>query len=234
MDTAYQNVPVAADASGEERAAFIRRTYMHLAGAILAFIALEFVLFQIGVPKMMISLLATSQYSWLIVFGAFMGASWLAQSLAQSEASTGTQYFGLGLYVVAEAIIFVPLLYFTVKFSSPDVIPMAAIITGLLFAGLTYTAFTTRKDFSFLGSILKVAGFVAIGIVIAACIFGFTLGLIFSAVMVLFAAGCILYDTSNVIHKYNTNQHVAAALALFASVALMFWYIIRILNRMRN
>lgn len=234
MDTAYQNSCTAAEASGEERAAFIRRTYIHLAGAILMFTVLEFILFQIGVPDMMVKLLARSQYSWLIVLAAFLGASWLAQAFANSEASVGMQYFGLGLYVVAEALIFVPLLWFTVKFSSPDVIPMAAIITGLLFAGLTYTAFTLRTDFSFLGAILKIGGFVAMGIIVAAIVFGFTLGLIFSSVMVLFAAGCILYDTSNVIRCYRTNQHVAAALALFASIALMFWYVIRILNRLRD
>ena len=47
--------------------------------------------------------------------------------------------------------------------------------------------------------------------------------------MVVLASGYILYDTSNILHHYRTNQHVAAALALFASVALLFWYVIRIL-----
>jgi len=111
---------------------------------------------------------------------------------------------------------------------------MAAIITLLLFAGITFTAFTTRKDFSFLGGILKIGGFVALGVIIASIMFGFTLGLVFSSLMVLFAGGCILYTTSNMIHKYSANQHVAAALSLFASIALMFWYLIRILNRARD
>jgi len=31
-----------------------------------------------------------------------------------------------------------------------------------------------------------------------------------------------------VLHHYRTDQHVAAALALFAAVALMFWFIVRI------
>ena len=43
-------------------------------------------------------------------------------------------------------------------FGGENIIPIAAIITGLLFLGLTVTAFTTRKDFSFLGPILCVSG----------------------------------------------------------------------------
>jgi FtsH-binding integral membrane protein len=87
----YQATYTVADASAEDRAGFIRRTYAHLAGAILAFIGLEVLLFQIGVPELAVKLLAKSQYSWLIVLGAFMGASWVAQSLANSNASTGLQ-----------------------------------------------------------------------------------------------------------------------------------------------
>ena len=230
----YQYAQIVSDASPEERASFIRRTYTHLAGAILAFIALEWLLFQIGVPKVMVNLLAQSRYSWLIVMGAFMAISWLAEWFANSETSAGIQYLGLGIYVIAEALIFVPLLFIISEFSHPDVIPMAAIITILLFAGITFTAFSTRKDFSFLGGILKVGSFVALGIIVASILFGFNLGLLFASIMVLFAGGVILYTTSNIIHRYNTNQHVAAALSLFAAIALMFWYLLRILNRARD
>jgi FtsH-binding integral membrane protein len=227
----YQAPYVVAEAPAEQRAAFIRRTYGHLAGAILAFIALEFFFFQIGLPKMMVRVLASSPYSWLIVLAAFVGISWLAESWATSNASVTMQYWGLGLYVIAEAVIFMPLLMLAAYRSTPDVIPTAALITGLLFGGLTYTAFTVKSDFSFLGGILKIGVFVALGIIVCAILFGFTLGLLFSSIMVLFAAGCILYTTGGILHRYNTNQHVAAALSLFAAVALMFWYVLRILMR---
>ena len=59
-------------------------------------------------------------------------------------------------------------------------------------------------------------------------VFGFSLGLLFSGAMVIIASISILYNTSNVLHRYNPQQHVAAALSLFASVALLFWYILRI------
>jgi uncharacterized protein len=97
-----------------------------------------------------------------------------------------------------------------------------------MFAGLTAVTFITRKDFSFLGSILTIGGFIALGVIVCSVLFGFNLGLFFSVVMVIFASAAILYDTSNVLHHYSTKQHVAASLELFASVALLFWYILQI------
>jgi FtsH-binding integral membrane protein len=138
------------------------------------------------------------------------------------------QYAGLALYVVAEAIIFLPLLYIAAYFSSPNVIPTAGIVTALLFGGLTYIAFTTRRDFSFLGNVLSLGGFVALGVIIASMLFGLNLGVFFAGLMVAYAGAAILYNTSNIMHEYRPDQHVAAALALFASVALLFWYVLRI------
>jgi len=217
-----------ADAAGDTRAAFVRRTYMHLAGAIFAFILLESALFQTAIPETFVGLLGTSRYAWLIVMGAFMGISYLAENWANSGTSEQMQYAGLGLYVVGEALIFVPLLYLAVNVAGPDVLLTAAVMTLLLFAGLTYTAITTQKDFYFLGSVLKIGGFIALGVIVCSALFGFTLGLIFSAVMVMFAAAAVLYNTSNILHRYNPAQHVAASLSLFASVALLFWYVLRI------
>ena len=223
----------AADAEASERALFIRRTYLHLAAAILAFVILETILLHTpGVENMIGAMLGGM--GWLVTLGAFMGVSWLADKLARSEAAPSMQYLGLGLFVVAEAVIFLPLMYMAAYRSDPDVIPMAGIITGLLFAGLTATAFITRKDFSFLGSILTIGGFIAMGVIVCSILFGFTLGLLFAAIMVFFAGGSILYTTSNVIHHYRTNQHVAASLALFSGVMLLLWYVLRIVMGSRR
>src|SRR5882724_3212321 len=180
-----------AQATADARAAFIRRTYSHLAGAILAFVLLEFALFQTAVPDMMIEVLGTSRYSWMIVLGAFMGVSWLADKWARSDASIEMQYAGLSLYVVGEAIIFVPLLYVASRVAGDGVIQSAGVLTLLLFTGLTFTVFTTRKDFSMLGSFLSISCFVALGIIVASIMFGFSLGLLFSAFMVIVAGASI-------------------------------------------
>jgi FtsH-binding integral membrane protein len=226
---------VAAAAPADARAAFIRRTYAHLAGAILAFVALEAVLIALFPPEVVFQALAFSNFSWLFVLLAFMGASWVAQSWARSETSPALQYAGLGLYVVVEALIFLPLLSYAAHFV-PYLIPTAGILTLAVFGGLTLSVFVTRKDYSFLGPILSVASFIALGVIVAGILFKFPLGLFFSFAMVALLSGCILYQTSNILLHYRTTQHVAAALALFASVATLFWWILRILmilNRSR-
>jgi FtsH-binding integral membrane protein len=214
-------------AGASVRADFIRRTYQHLAWAVLGFIVVEALLLQWSGAQGLVRTM-TGGYSWLIVLAAFMGVSWLAEKWAHSGTSPQMQYAGLALFVVAEAIIFLPLLYIAAYFSSPNVIPTAGIVTALLFGGLTYIAFTTRRDFSFLGNILSLGGFVALGVIVASMLFGLNLGVFFAGLMVAYAGAAILYNTSNIMHEYRPDQHVAAALALFASVALLFWYVLRI------
>lgn len=219
---------VAIRAASGDRAAFIRRTYAHLAGAILAFMGIEALLLNVVGMEQVLGVLGTSRLSWLIVLVAFMAAGWIARSWAHSESSPVIQYLGLGLYVVAEAVIFLPLLYLATRLTDPKVIPTAGIMTLAVFGGLTMSVFVTRKDYSFLRPILCLGTFIALGIIIASALMGFSLGLFFSFAMVAVACGFILYDTSNVLLHYRTDQHVGAALELFASVALLFWYVLRI------
>jgi len=219
-----------------ERAAFIRRTYGHLAGAILAFTALEMVLLKIPHIDRFIFGMAGNGLVWLLVVGAFIGVSWLANAWAMSGASRGLQYAGLGLYVVAEAVIFLPLLYLaTFVVQDTNLIPTAGILTLSMFGGLTLAVFMTGRDFSFLRPILSICSFLALGLVVAFCFTGgFTFGLAISFFMVALASAAILYHTSNVLHHYRNDQYVAAALALFASIATLFYYILWILLASRD
>lgn len=224
----------AAEALPAERAAFIRRTYSHLAGAILAFMGIEFALLSIpGIDETVIGMLAVSSWSWLVVLLAFMGVGIVAQNWVRSQSSRGVQYAGLALYVVAEAIIFLPMLILAKligqQAGDTTIIPTAAILTLAVFGGLTATVFLTKKDFTFLGSILTVLSCVALGFILAACLFGgVSLGMFFTLAMIGLMAGWILYYTSDVLHHYPTDMHVAAALTLFAAIATLFWYILRL------
>lgn len=220
---------IAADADTSERARFIRLTYLHLAGAVLAFVGLEaFFLSLPGIDNIVMQVLGV-RYGWLLVIGGFVAVSYIANSWANSSTSVGMQYLGLGLYVVAEAVIFVPLLYIAETFfPDANIIPIAGVLTLAVFTGLTGIVFLTGADFSFLRTALMLAGIVALAIVFCAALFGFQLGLIFIAAMIALAGGYILYDTSNVLHHYRIGQHVAASLALFASVALMFYYMVQL------
>jgi hypothetical protein len=130
-------------------------------------------------------------------------------------------------FVVAEAIIFVPLLYIAVL-KQPAVIESAAGVTLLGTGGLTVVAFMTRKDFSFLRGLLMWGGILALVAIAGGVLFGFELGTWFSVAMIGFAGAAVLYDTSNVLHHYPEDRYVGAALELFASIALMFWYVLRL------
>lgn len=225
-------VSMVSDSPEEARAEFIRKTYGHLAGAIALFVVLESLFLSLGWGSAALTLLGTSRYSWLIVLGAFMAVSWIAERWATNGSSKGMQYAGLMLYTVAEAVIFLPLIALAIGITGDgSLLLQAGLITGAMVLGISAIALTTRKDFSFLGGILKIGGFVALGLIVASLILPFSLGLWFSGAMIVFASGSILYNTSNLIHRYQPGQHVAASLSLFASVALLFWYVLQFLMR---
>lgn len=228
-----------AAAAADERATFITKTYLHLAGAIAALVALEAVLLQLPITNQLVGMMGGM--GWLIVLGAFMGVSWLANSWARSDTSPTLQYMGLGLYVVAEAVILLPILSMAryrdaIEGNSAfsGVIGTAGVATLGLFCVLTAVVFITRKDFSFMRSILMFSGFAAMGLIVCSIFIGFSLGSVFTYAMIAFACGHVLYDTSNVLHHYRVGQHVAASLSLFASVALLFWYVLRIVMEMQR
>ncbi len=230
MSTANPAVRVDTSAPSA-RAAFIRQTYLHVALAIGAFAALEWLLLQWpGADDLAATM--TGGYSWLLVLLVFMFVSRIADRWARSSTSVAMTYLGLGLFVVAEALLFLPLIY-RVSRQGDNVLGSAALITALMVAGLTAVVVLTRTDFSFLRSALTIGGFVALGLIVASIVFGFSLGILFAAAMVAFASGSILYNTSNIMRTYRTDQPVAAALSLFASIALLFWYVVSITSRRR-
>jgi FtsH-binding integral membrane protein len=221
-----------AHSSDVEKAGFYRKTYLHVALAILAFIGVETILLQV-VPDQMIFAMFAQRYLWLLIIGVFWLASVLATKWSLSL-NKSTQYFGLGFYVVLEAVIFLPLIKIATLYAGPQVIFQAAMLTIAMFAGISAVAFTSKRDFSFLRNIIVIGGFIAIGLIVAGMIFSFNLGLWFSVGMVILASATILYQTSKLKDSYATNQYVGASLQLFASIMLLFWYILSILMNRRS
>jgi len=212
-----------------EKASFYKKTYLHVAFAILAFIGVETFLLN-TVPAELIYMMFAQRYAWLLIIGVFWLASILASKWSLSQ-SKSTQYFGLGFYVILEAVIFLPLIYIAVLQSGGQVIFQAATLTIAMFAGISAVAFTSKRDFSFLRNIIVIGGFLALGLIVGGIAFGFNLGLWFSVGMVILASATILYQTSKLKDSYTTDQYVGASLQLFASIMLLFWYILSILNR---
>lgn len=225
MET-YQLV---ADASKAEQATFYKKTYLNLALGLVAFNIIESIFLQIE-PLVSFMLSLTQGYLWLLLLGGFMGISYVAQKMTNEGVTKSKQYLGYFLYIIAQALIFVPLLYIAIFYTgSYDLLIQAVVITASLFLGLTFIVFSTKADFSFLRSVLTIGFFVAIGTIVAGMIFGFDLGLWFSVGMILLASGSILYDTYQIKNNFATHQYVPAALSLFSSLMLLFWYVLRLL-----
>lgn len=233
-DDAYGQNLFVADAAVEERVAFIHRVYAHVGAATLLFVGL--VAGLINTPQIAEPLAGFMMQSWWMVLLAFMGATWVAQSMANNSASPGVQYVGLGIYIVAEALIFTPLLYImhAMMPGGDDVILQAGILTLLIFGGLTAVVLMTKTDFSFLRPALSIVMFAVLGLIVLSFFTSITLGTWFSVGMIVLMSGFILYETSNVLHHYHTNQHVAASLAIFASLATLFWYVLRLMSALRD
>jgi FtsH-binding integral membrane protein len=214
-----------ADASLSDRSEFIWKTYAHVVGAILAFAAVEVYLFQSGVAM---AIAGPMINNWLMVLGAFMLAGWGASHVAHRIESKPAQYAAFALFIVAEALIFSPMLLKANELA-PGAIESAAGVTLLGSVGLVATAMITRKDFSFLRGMMVWVGILAMVAIVSSILFGFELGTWFSVAMIGFAGAAVLYDTSNIMHHYPADKYVAAGMALFASIALMFWYVLRLL-----
>jgi uncharacterized protein len=127
----------------------------------------------------------------------------------------------------------VPLL-FVANHYAPGAISSAAMITLLGFTLLTFVALSMRHNFSFLGGILRWAGIVALLAIVGGVFFGFELGTWFSVGMIALAGAAVLYDTQRILTTFPDERYVGAALELFASIALMFWYVLRLLIATRR
>lgn len=216
-------------ASDADRTVFYKKTYGHVAGGVLAFVLFEYLLLQSdALVEFMLSM--TQGYKWLLLLGGFMLITTYAESTAMKTADKNKQYLAYGIYILAQAVIFVPMIYIAAFYmdSGAEILQQAALVTLALFTGLTAVVMLTNKDFSFLKAGLTIGFFIALGLIIAGTIFGFDLGLWFSGAMCVLAAGSILYQTSQIVNKYSTDDYIPAALGLFASLMLLFWYILRI------
>ena len=210
----------------DARAGFIRRTYAHVAMAVAATAAFVAFLIATGAAPIILSFLGGGMINMLIFMGLFIGAGIAADRIAHSENSVTMHYVALLGYSFVEAIVVTPAIYIAAMYK-PAAIWDALLATSALVAGLSWIAFSTKKDFSFMGPFLAIGSLIAMAVIFAGVIFGFSIGLVGIGAIVLLAAGCVLYNTSNIIHHYQEHQHVAAALGLYASIALMFRFILQ-------
>jgi FtsH-binding integral membrane protein len=223
---------IVADAPAADRAAFFRRTYGLVAAAFGAFAVTLYALFVSGIAEtFMRSIAGVGSWGMLGVMVLFWVGTTAAQSLAFNRASRASQYAGLGLYVLLQAIIFVPLIYYTsyvTKGNPGEILIPACMATGALVVALTAVVFMTNMDFSFLKVAIVIGSICALGIVIVSLFAGWSLGAWFSIAMIVLMATVILYQTNEIKNTMETDQHVAAAFVLFSSFVTLLFYVIRL------
>ena len=216
--------------AGRQR--FLGRVYGHLLAAVAVFVLAEMALFRGGLAQPMAR--AMYRVPWPFILGAYIVVGWLASRAAHRVRSTGGQYAALGIYVAVKVVIFVPLLYQADRFA-PGALASAGLVTLIGFCGLSWIGARTRLDLGFLRPLLVWTGFVALLLILTAWLYGWRLGTWFSVGMIALAGAGVLYDTQKIHRRrFAANRHVAAALRLFASIAMMFWYSLRLLRRLRR
>ena len=219
-----------ADAAVDVRFDYMKRMYGYLMAGIAAFVALEIFLFTTGIGYALADLIfGFGGVGWLVILGGFSIVNWLATTYAFKAESDSSRVLAYGAIIVAQALIFTPML--AIAFSLPELqgtVGQAAAVSTVGFVGLTGVAMTSSKDFSFLGSILKWLGVVAIVLIVVSVFTGLNLGAWFSVAMIAFAGGAILWETQQILRHYPEGTEMLAAIQLFSSVMLLFWYVLRL------
>ncbi len=218
------------------RSQFMTRVYVRLLFGIAAFILAQYALFTLPGPgeasfAAMITAMVV-QTNWLLILGGFMVTSWLATRLSYKATTPAAAYGGYALLVGANALLFAtPLFIAATAPGLEGTIETAAQISLAAFAILSFIAIRTSKDFSFLRPFLMWAGILALGGIVGSVLFGFNLGVWFPIAMIAVAGAAILYDTQKIYHSYPPNMETQAAMNLFSSIALLFWYVLQLLMR---
>lgn len=207
------------------REAFIKKVYIHLLFSIFLFGIIELMLIFSHSANVIAEEMVSGK-NWIFVLIAYIGVSSIAMKCAETKNDRLTQYIALLVYIVAEAIIFLPLLLFAETVAS-YAIPHAIVLTAALCVGLTICVFMSGKRFDFLYKYIIVGGILSVGLIFSAIIFGFNLGLLFSLCMVFLGSMALLYQIDAIAYEYGEDDYVAASMAIFSSVMLIFWYILR-------
>jgi uncharacterized protein len=220
-------IPVS-QAPPEVRTSFMTGVYARLMIGIAAFVLLQWWLFASGLAYTIAEFVLRT--NWLLILGGFIIVSWLSTGLIARARGAGAQYAAYGAVVVANALLFATPLVLAAEFGPPGTIELAAQISVVAFAVLSVIAIRTSKDFSFLRGLLLWGGFLALALIVLAVLTPMQLGVWFSVAMIGFAGAAILYDTQKVYRSYPPGSEIAAAVNLFSSIALLFWYVLRLLT----
>ncbi|HEV2972834.1 MAG TPA: hypothetical protein VGY55_22895 [Pirellulales bacterium] len=213
----------AAYATADERAGFVRKCYLHICGGVFALIGVEAILLQVPFGPSLADLMLAAPYCWLVVIVLFVAVGHFGDYWAESAKTVPMQYAGLAFYIVAQAVVFMPLLLVVERIGPDRVLPQIGMIAAVMFGGLTSIVLVTAQSF-ILRRLLQLFGGLA-GLLIIAWGASTSHPLAIPVVVAIIglAGAYMLYTTSRVMYEFHLWQYTAASLALLASVALLLW-----------
>jgi FtsH-binding integral membrane protein len=215
----------AAQASLSERMSFIRKVYALFFAAIL---------FGVGGVALGLSFPPLLRFAFehpIIMLVAMIGGVLAAQAVRHVR---GLNLLALFAFTTFTGVVISPLIAIVGQIN-PGSILTAGVLTVGIFGGLTAYVFISKRDFSFMRGMLMVG----LIVVILAGLMSFfvasgALGFAVSAAALLLFSGFVLYDTSNIIRHYPTNEYVSGALALYLDAFNIFLALLRLLNANRD
>lgn len=222
-------IPVG-ELSDRERAVFLSTVYRRLVLAVALFAGGQWLMFSSGFAYSWTSSVMSS--SWLLILGGFMVVSWLSNRVLWGATSPSGQWAGLGALVAANVLIFSPMLV-VAEIYAPGAIADAAVYALVGFVTLSVVAVRSSRDFLWFRVWLQWAGLSALALIVVAVLFGLSLGDWFSVAMIGLASASILFETQSMLRQMPPGRETAVAASLFSSLALLFWYVLRLVMSRR-
>lgn len=226
------SAPPAAFAAVQEKATFLKKVYGILLLGVLGFAATLWatanVPFANDLALQFGNAIYGQRHGWAIYLGVFFAGSWLVNRLAEVRTVNAIAFAG---WVVLLAFLIAPLVLILSRVNGPQIVTDAAMLTAVTFTGLTAIVFFTGKDFSFLRGILMFSGFALLAVGLVGAIGGYSIGMWYSAAIVVLMGGYVLYDTDTILKRLPTTMAMTGAILLFTDVVLLFKHILVLLSR---
>ena len=217
--TLPRGVTSAASVTTTERLVFIKKVYSLLAmsmgtAAIGAYMGSGPLLLLVAPNMMLFFILQIA----LIFFASF------------AARKPGLNMVALFSFTTVSGVTLGPLLYQV----GPSIAAEAFALTAITFAGLSMYVDYSKKDFSFMSGFLMTGLIVLVvgGLLNMFFIQSGMMHFVMSGASVLLFSGFILYDTSNILRYYGTDEYVSATLALYLDVLNLFIALLSILGIM--
>jgi len=217
--TLPRGVSPAASVTTTDRLVFIKKVYSLLAmsmgtAAIGAYLGSGPLLLLVAPNMMLFFILQIA----LIFFASF------------AARKPGLNMVALFSFTTVSGLTLGPLLYQV----GPSIAAEAFALTAITFAGLSMYVVYSKKDFSFMSGFLMTGLIVLVvgGLLNMFFIQSGMMHFVMSGASVLLFSGFILYDTSNILRYYGTDEYVSATLALYLDVLNLFIALLSILGIM--